>query len=404
MMASETNVNKEVATVTFMSYNPTGLNSTVKCRFSNDICDDFDVDFFAVQEHFKFVKTTDQFFKKKFPDYFTYMLPGYRPPGQEYGRAKAGLGQLTRKRLDVRKERVETRGYRIQAQILHLPTTRVLWLNTYLPTDPQTIGEYDDMELRAVLAEVENILENSSYDDVVWGSDLNWDPSRNSFFAWTMQSFVDRNGVVPLWSEHPVPYTHVHTDGKSKSTIDHFLVSPRLVPLVADCGVVERGDNMSRHCPIWVKFKLGTLPLKKESRSWIPKRTCWSKSTEEERVTYTADLQARLLSLNLPDTIWCADPHCQDTTHHQERDGLVLDILDNIVKSSYAALPTYGGRWVGGRGRRPGLAVPGWVEEVEPYRVQSRYWKDVRLKEGRPSTGWLHDLYTRKSYGTVQQA
>ena len=67
-----------------------------------------------------------------------------------------------------------------------------------------------------------------------------------------------------------------------------------------------------------------------------------------------------------------------------------------MPKSSYAALPTYGGRWVGGRGRRPGLAVPGWVEEVEPFKVQSRYWGDVWLKEGRPSTGWLHGLYTRK--------
>ena len=156
-----------------MSYNPTGLDSSVKCRFSNNICDEYDVDFFAVQEHFKFVKTTDQYFKKSFPDYFTYMLPGYRPPGQEYGRAKAGLAQLTRKTLDVKKERVETRGYRIQAQVLQLPSTRVLWLNTYLPTDPQTIGEYDDTELRGVLSEVENVLNNNNFDDVVWGSDLN---------------------------------------------------------------------------------------------------------------------------------------------------------------------------------------------------------------------------------------
>ena len=388
--------NDKVTAVTFMSYNPTGLDSSVKCRFSNKICDELDVDFFAVQEHFKFVKTTDQFFRKQFPNYFTYLLPGYRSPGQEHGRAKAGLAQLTKKSLKIKKERIETKGFRIQCQVLHLPSTRVLWINSYLPTDPQTIGEYDDTELRNVLVEVENIIENNNFDDIVWGSDLNWDPSRNSHFSRTMQSFVQKLGLVSLWSSNPVPYTHMHTDGKSSSTIDHFLLTPRLVPLVEDCGVIERGDNLSRHCPIWVKLRLGTLPLRKQSRIWVPKRIGWSKSTEAERFNYTSDLQARLLALKLPDTIWCADPHCRDPSHLQDRDGLVLDILEGIVQSSYDTLPTHGGRWVSGKGKRQGIAVPGWVAEVEPARLESIYWGDVWLKEGRPSTGWLHDLYCRK--------
>ena len=119
-----------------MSYNPTGLDSTVKCRFSNDICEEYDVDFLTIQEHFKFIATTDQFFKKKFPEYYSYVLAAHRSPGQDTGRAKAGLAQLTRKGVQVKKERVATQGYRVQAQILNLPSSRVLWLNTYLPTDP----------------------------------------------------------------------------------------------------------------------------------------------------------------------------------------------------------------------------------------------------------------------------
>ena len=42
------------------------------------------------------------------------------------------------------------------------------------------------------------------------------------------------------------------------------------------------------------------------------------------------------------------------------------------------------------------MPVPGWLEGVEPYRVESCYWGDVWKKEGRPSTGWLHDTYVRK--------
>ena len=326
------NVHSEKAdSVTFMSYNPTGLNSTVKCRFVSDICDEHDVDFISIQEHFKFVSTTDQYFKKKFSDFYSYITPGYRAPGQDYGRAKAGLAQLTRKQLKVKKERVETAGFRIQAQILHLPSTRVLWINTYLPTDPQTIRQYDDEELQGVLTAVESLLATCTYDDVVWGSDLNWDMARRTFFARNMKSFVEKLGLEPLWHHHPVPYTHVHTDNKSKSSIDHFLLSPRLIPLVADCGIVERGDNLSRHCPIYVKLNLGSLPLRQSIRQWVPKRPCWSKATQADIDSYTAALQSSLLEVSMPDSVWCADPHCNNHMHSQERDILVLELLDTMV-------------------------------------------------------------------------
>ena len=50
-----------------------------------------------------------------------------------------------------------------------------------------------------------------------------------------------------------------------------------------------------------------------------------------------------------------------------------LDMLDCIVKASHI-LPTYGGRWVGGKNRGQGRPVPKWPEEVEPFRQESMYW------------------------------
>ena len=121
-----------------------------------------------------------------------------------------------------------------------------------------------------------------------------------------------------------------------------------------------------------------------------------ARASTEDVGAYTADLESKLLSLQLPVSVWCADPHCTDSTHCEDRDGLVLDMLDAVVKACHTSLPTYGGRWVGGRNRRQGKAVPKWVEEVEPFRMESMYWGDVWKKEGRPSTGWLHDTYIKK--------
>ena len=50
------------------------------------------------------------------------LVPGHRPIGQDSGRASGGLAQLNSKDLDIKKDRVATRNYRIQAQILNLPS------------------------------------------------------------------------------------------------------------------------------------------------------------------------------------------------------------------------------------------------------------------------------------------
>ena len=87
---------EEVHSVTFMSYNSTGISS-VKCNFICDICDEYNVDYLAIQEHFNNTKTTDTYFHDKFRDYNSYVIPGYRPPGQDSGRSKAGIAQLSRR-------------------------------------------------------------------------------------------------------------------------------------------------------------------------------------------------------------------------------------------------------------------------------------------------------------------
>jgi hypothetical protein len=185
-----------IPTANFLSYNSTGI-STDKCDFISNICEENDVMFMSIQEHLKNSKTIDKFFCKKFPQYNSYVIPGYRPKDQDSGRPKAGLAQLNRKGLDISKDRISTSSYRIQAQVLKFPTSRVLWLNTYFPTDPQTV-QFDDSELNLVLNEVTKIIEETKCSNIVWNGDLNWDPSRATGFAMAMQRFVDQFSFIPL--------------------------------------------------------------------------------------------------------------------------------------------------------------------------------------------------------------
>ena len=107
-------------------------------------------DYLTVQEHFKKNKLVDKYFKEQFPDYSPYVIPAYRENTQDSGRPKGGIAQLSKKSIKVKHERVRTKSFRIQAQVLHFPTTRLLWINSYLPTDPRTL-RFNDEELIEVL-------------------------------------------------------------------------------------------------------------------------------------------------------------------------------------------------------------------------------------------------------------
>ena len=188
-----------------------------------------------------------------------------------------------------------------------------------------------------------NIVKSSGLTDVILNGDLNWDPSRSTGFSTSVKSFVANLGLVPFWTKFPVEYTHIHTDLQSTSILDHFLVSERLAALVEDCQVLHSGDNLSRHSPILLKLKVGEIPCKKKSNIWQPKRPAWHKATEEIVKEYKVDLQERLLARNVPDSICCENPHCQDSVHTKDRDSFMLDIFCSVVKSSHCMLPMAGG-------------------------------------------------------------
>ena len=129
-------------TANFLSYNSTGLN-TIKTSWVRDLCTVTCTDFLSIQEHFNGTKYVDKYFKDQFSEFSSFVIPAFRSDCQDSGRAKGGLAQLTTKRLKIKCDRIKTKNFRIQAQVMHFPTTRILWLNAYLPNDPMTVN-FDD--------------------------------------------------------------------------------------------------------------------------------------------------------------------------------------------------------------------------------------------------------------------
>ena len=158
-----------------------------------------------------------------------------------------------------------TNDWRVQAQVLHLPAGRILWINTY-PTDLGPVADWDETDLVTWLAQVVSLILNNNY-ECVWGGDINWSIQRNTRFSGIMEAFKARLGLVPVLSHHPVDYTHIHTDFISIATLDHFIITPGMLPLIEESGVIHRRDNRSCHSPIFLRLRLGSLyPMEKRKK------------------------------------------------------------------------------------------------------------------------------------------
>ena len=70
----------------FMSLNPTGFN-LLKADWFKDLVTTCDIHLTQIQEHFKTDKNTESFFKDKFIHYDSYVVPAYRSPDRDCGRA-----------------------------------------------------------------------------------------------------------------------------------------------------------------------------------------------------------------------------------------------------------------------------------------------------------------------------
>ena len=81
------------------------------------------------------------------------------------------------------------------------------------------------------------------------------------------------------------------------------------------------------------------------------------------------------------------DYNCTDESHSSARDTVMLDTLVAVVESSYTSVPLTGS--VGGvNGTK--RVIPGWSQQVEPYRQASNVAYRTWIAHGKPRQGPVH--------------
>ena len=139
--------------LSFLSYNSTGLDNE-KIQWINDLVETTNTVCWQLQEHFKATKTVNQYFKQNFKNFDNFVTAAVRENSTRAGRPKGGVAQFVNKDYDIKKEKLPCKSWRLQAQILHIGNYRILWMNVYMPTDPQ-LQQIDETEIYETLYEIE---------------------------------------------------------------------------------------------------------------------------------------------------------------------------------------------------------------------------------------------------------
>ena len=380
-----------------LSYNTTGLDS-VKINFINDLLQTLNITCCQVQEHFKATKTVSQFFKSNFKKYDCYVTPAVRDNSNHAGRPKGGLTQLTLKDRKIKKESIQSLNWRVQAQILHINDYKLLWLNAYFPTDPQT-QNFDESEILATLATIEKIISDTQFNDILLGGDMNYDEGRNTGFCRVINEFLSKNDLVSIWSKFPCDFTYQHLNLTSFSTIDHFFVTESFLENCVDAAPMHFAENRSNHSPIMLKIKLPEDIIKDQTRPIVKTVPSWRKATDGDKDDYTYYVHEKLSNLPIPESLYCQDVLCKDPHHSHDRDKHIIEVMENVIEATYECLPK-SKKIIHGRDKVKFKLLPGWNEFVAPVKDDYKFWFSVWQSSGKPNTGVLFNLmkWTRNKF------
>ena len=195
------------------------------------------------------------------------------------------------------------------------------------------------------------------------------------------------------WSKFPIDFTHttVRNDVVYSHTLDHFLWSEGTDIDVVDAGAIHHVDNESDHCPIFCCINIPQIIMSQGKQGLSKPKPSWRKSSLEDRNYFANLLQTKLDNIAIPPSIFCQDPCCDIHEHRVESDDYIEDVLNAISCSAGESLP-----WSSSTSGKPsGIKIPGWNEQVKPYKDNARFWFSVWLSADKPQNCELHNIMRR---------
>ena len=381
---------ENITQVCVLSYNSRGF-----CESKQQFCDNLStnlcgnrIPILCIQEHF-LLRGNSYIAQQALPQSHIFFKPAVKTD-QDNGRPKNGMLTAVPKNIKERFIDISPTHWRIQA----VRFGDLVIISVYLPTDPGTMA-FDDNDLLDTLNVVESVIDSNPGTRIVITGDLNADFSRNSGHVRTIRNFVDNLGLKLSWNRFQVDFTHISMRNEEAyvHTLDHFMWGEGTEHAITDAGVIHHVDNESDHSPIYCNLDIlddvRDIPKKATTTKAKPS---WQRASDEEKSAYVFLLSEKLENVR-KESLTCNDPNCDDINHRNNTDNAVEDVLNAICESAAEALPKKTSR--GDKSDRVKKLIPGWHEQVRPYRDKARFWYAVWASAGKPLNCQLHFIMRR---------
>ena len=125
-------------------------------------------------------------------------------------------------------------------------------------------------------------------------------------------------------------------------------------------------------------------------------RPAWYKADAYAIDQYTEKLYFKLDNLYVPDSLYCNDIKCSNHTHSEDRDKFIIDVMSCVIESSHECIPMSNVKHGNIKPNCPiEKCIPGWRDEVRPFKEDAAFWHSVWRSAGRPERGVLRDIMAR---------
>ena len=308
------------------------------------------------------------------------------------GRPKNGMFIAVPDELKEYVVDVSLNHWRVQAIILLTPKNKMPIINSYFPTDPQVLN-FDPSELLTTLSAINDVLNDNTFDSVIWIGDINGDFIRQTKCTSIIESFINEKSLVKSWDKFAIDFTHLFDieDHSYTSILDHFFWSENISNNILLADVLHLPNNLSDHCPIYCSINVNNLHSKCRIPITPKSKPSWKKATSDQQENYHHTLDHCLRQLMVSRCIeHCHDVHCHDENHINNSDDFLMEMLRTIQSTADTCLPSSGTK-----DNRNKQQIACWPEEVQPFKDTAMFWHSIWLSAGRPVNTELHRIMKR---------
>ena len=262
-----------------------------------------------------------------------------------------------------------------------------LLFNVYMPTDDRisnnsNIHNSNINELQDVLAEISIICQSNPTSFIIAAGDFNCDFGRDSLHVNELKQFctdqgLESCGLLPCSN---VDYTFECKKSKSRSHIDHILISSNIREYVINCMKVDSVDNDSDHIAVKIELDLHCDYFASKEISHTPRPT-WYKVSIDDKSKYQQELD-HLYDINCPtDAFECKDINCSN--HNEKLEKVCIDIINSCIVAGQMTIPHIGTK------NKDNNQKAGWNEYCREKKEESLYWHRAWKIEGSKHNTFL---------------